>query len=180
MPAGARRDQAVDHLHRGQSNDCYWHGLFGGIYISHMRLATYERLIAAEDLADTALDAVRAAEQLDLDMDGRDEVRLAEPGQVVTVKPGEGAGISGWDLRAARHALGAVMRRRPEAYHETLRAHEAKASAGGAGADEPASGDGGVASIHDIVMVKEAGLADRLHYDDHERRSGLVRFLAPE
>ena len=27
-------------------------------------------------------------------------------------------------------------------------------------------------------MVKEAGLADRLHYDDHERRSGLVRFLA--
>jgi hypothetical protein len=36
-----------------------------------------------------------------------------------------------------------------------------------------------VTSIHDIVMVKEAGLADRLHYDDHERRSGLVRFLDP-
>ena len=35
------------------------------------------------------------------------------------------------------------------------------------------------ASIHDIVMVKEEGLAGRLHYDDHERRSGLVRFLAP-
>ena len=28
-------------------------------------------------------------------------------------------------------------------------------------------------------MVKEEGLAARLHYDDHERRSGLVRFLAP-
>ena len=34
-------------------------------------------------------------------------------------------------------------------------------------------------SIHDLVMVKEEGLADRLHYDDHERRLGLVRFLAP-
>ena len=29
-------------------------------------------------------------------------------------------------------------------------------------------------------MVKEAGLAARLFYDDHERRSGLVRFLAPD
>ena len=35
-----RATAAVDHLYRGQSNDCYWHGLFGGIYISHMRLAT--------------------------------------------------------------------------------------------------------------------------------------------
>jgi alpha-amylase len=29
-------------------------------------------------------------------------------------------------------------------------------------------------------MVKEEGLAGRIHYDDHERRSGLVRFLAPD
>ncbi|HVL53151.1 MAG TPA: alpha-amylase/4-alpha-glucanotransferase domain-containing protein, partial [Vitreimonas sp.] len=33
MPAGSTRERAMDHLHRGQSNDCYWHGLFGGIYI---------------------------------------------------------------------------------------------------------------------------------------------------
>ena len=44
---------ALDHLYQGQSNDCYWHGLFGGIYISHMRLATHEHLIAAEDNFDT-------------------------------------------------------------------------------------------------------------------------------
>jgi len=29
-------------------------------------------------------------------------------------------------------------------------------------------------------MVKEEGLARRLFYDDHERRSGLVRFLPPD
>ncbi len=179
MPAGPERDRAVDHLHRGQSNDCYWHGLFGGIYISHMRLATYEHLIAAEDLADDALGTVRAAELLDLDMDGHDEVRLAEAGQVVAVKPGEGGGIAAWDLRAARHALAAVMRRRPEAYHETLRAHDAAAADPGTAEGDGGGDGGGVTSIHDIVMVKEAGLSDRLHYDDHERRSGLVRFLAP-
>ena len=37
MPAGPDRDAALDQLYRGQSNDCYWHGLFGGIYIAHMR-----------------------------------------------------------------------------------------------------------------------------------------------
>jgi hypothetical protein len=179
MPDGPARTAALDHLHRGQSNDCYWHGLFGGIYISHMRLATCEHLIAAEDAADAALGTTRGAELLDLDMDGLDEVLLAEPGQVVAVKPAEGAGIGAWDLRAARHALGSVLRRRPEAYHATLLAHEAAGDGAVPEADGEAAGDG-VASIHEIVMVKEDGLADRLHYDDHERRSGLVRFLAPD
>jgi 4-alpha-glucanotransferase len=178
MPAGLDRETAVDHLYRGQSNDCYWHGLFGGIYISHMRLATYEHLIAAEDLADAAAGRLDAAEQLDLDMDGFEELRLAAPGQVVTVDLNEGAGIGSWDIRAARHAVNAVLRRRPEAYHETLRASEATAAADSAnGADE---GSAAPASIHDVVRVKEPGLVEKLRYDDHERRSGLTRFLRPD
>jgi alpha-amylase len=172
MASGPARDLATDHLYRGQSNDCYWHGLFGGIYISHMRLATYEHLIAAEDLADTTAGELVAAEQRDLDMDGQDDVRLAGPGQVVTVKVTSGAGIGGWDIRAVRHALGAVLRRRPEAYHETLRNHEANLAD-----TAPAADRGAPASIHDIVTTKEAGLADQLHYDPFERRSGLVRIL---
>ncbi|OGO52283.1 MAG: hypothetical protein A2Z32_09860 [Chloroflexi bacterium RBG_16_69_14] len=172
MAAGADRARALDHLYQGQSNDCYWHGLFGGIYIGHMRLATYEHLIAAEDLADRAADRLSAAECRDLDLDGQDDVRLAGPGQVVTVDLTEGAGIGSWDVRAVRHALCAVMRRRPEAYHETLRQHEA---AGPSTHDTPG---GAPASIHEIFMTKEPGLADQLHYDQFERRSGLVRFLA--
>jgi len=117
----------------------------------------------------------------DLDLDGLAEVLLADEGQVVAVKPGQGGGIGGWDVRAARHALAAALRRRPEAYHETLRAHDAAAASGGSSAGA-AGGEGGgdgdnPMSIHDIVMVKEEGLAARLFYDDHERRSGLVRFL---
>jgi alpha-amylase len=177
MSPGPLRDLATDHLYRGQSNDCYWHGLFGGIYISHMRLATYEHLIAAEDLADTAAGELMGAELSDLDMDGQDDVRLAGPGQVVTVDLTSGAGIGGWDIRPVRHALGAVLRRRPEAYHETLRDHEAKRAIAASGAQPEA---GAPASIHDLVTTKEAGLADQLHYDPFERRSGLVRLLASD
>ena len=184
MAPGPGRATALDHLFQGQSNDCYWHGLFGGIYISHMRLATYEHLIAAEDAADRAAredgtlpvpDGVRAA---DVDLDGIDEVILAAPGQLVVVKPSEGAGIGSWDVRAVRHALGAVLRRRPEASHETLVDHErALAERALAERGDDADPGAGVGSIHDRVATKESGLADLLHYDAYERRSGLVHVL---
>jgi alpha-amylase len=173
MPEGASREAALDHLYRGQSNDCYWHGLFGGVYIAHMRAATFDHLIAAEALADEALGGSDAAELSDTDMDGRDEVLLSNAGEVVVVDLDEGAGIGSWDVRAARHALTAVLRRRPEAYHDKLRLADAPASGA-------ASAKDGVSSIHEIVRVKEPGLSALLAYDGYERRSGLVRFLAPD
>jgi alpha-amylase len=174
MTGGDDRARALDHLYQGQSNDTYWHGLFGGIYISHMRLAIYEHLIAAADLAETAAGGLHVAELRDLDLDGHDEVRLAGPGQVVSIDLDEGGAICGWDLRAVRHNACAVLRRRPEAYHQKLRDHEAAGAAAGDGAASDAP-----TSIHEIFLVKEPGLAAMLHYDPYERCSGLVRFLAP-
>ena len=83
MPAGAAHDAALRELMQGQSNDCYWHGVFGGIYIAHMRLATYEHLIAAEDAADTAAraagEAVDGIALVDTDLDGLDEILVTSP-----------------------------------------------------------------------------------------------------
>ena len=163
MPDGAAKARALDHLYRGQSNDCYWHGLFGGIYISHMRLATFEHLIAAEDLADSAAAARPVATAVDTDLDGIDEALLAGHGQTVVVDLAEGGAIGSWDIRAVRHALAAVLRRRPEASHATLLQHAAVATA---------AAPSGTTSIHELIRVKEPGLADLLHYDAYERRSG--------
>ncbi len=200
MPDGPTVSRALDHLYQGQSNDCYWHGLFGGIYIVHMRMATLGHLIAAEDLADAAVATAAGgagsgggrpygARLTDTDLDAVDEVLATSPGQTVVVDLNDGAGISAWDLRASRVALGSVLRRRPEAYHARLVAHEqeaAEAAIGGAAGrstTDPAVGDGAPPpdeaprTIHDIVNVKEPGLAAFLHYDRHERRSGLVHLL---
>ena len=173
MPAGAARDEALTRLYQGQSNDVYWHGLFGGVYISHMRLTTWEHLIAAEDLAEGASGSRVSTELRDTDMDGVDEVRLADEGQVVVVDLAEGAGIGSWDIRPVRHALAAVMRRRPEAYHERLRALAKKDS----GHTRRGRADDAPVSIHDTVKTKEPGLSDLLLYDTHERRSALMRVL---
>src|SRR4029078_2206461 len=117
MAPGLRRELAVDPLLAGQSNDPYWHGLFGGIYLPDLRLANHANLVAAEDLA-LGGGAGETGVELDLDLDGRPEILLANAGEFVTIKPDEGAGIGRWDVRAARLALGAAARRRPEAYHE--------------------------------------------------------------
>jgi len=176
-------DLATAELLQGQSNDCYWHGVFGGIYITHMRLATCQHLIAAEDHADTFSRAVGTAvdgiTRLDTNLDGVAEILVSSPGQLVVVDPAEGGGIGTWDVRAVRHALASVMRRRPEAYHARLIEAEARVAdpAVGGAADEPAGGS--VPSIHDVVRSREPGLAARLHYDAYERRLGLVHLYAP-
>ncbi len=169
--AAGQLARIADHLYQGQSNDCYWHGLFGGIYLSHMRLATLEHLIAAEDAADRAVGASGVTvEAVDLDIDGYDELLVTTPGQVVAIKPGEGGGIGSWDARAVRHALASVMRRRPEAYHDTLRAADSGE------VEEQEAGEGAV-SIHDLIKVNEPGISKRLWYDAYERRSGLLHLL---
>jgi alpha-amylase len=197
MADGPIAARALDHLYQGQSNDCYWHGLFGGIYIVHMRMATLGHLIAAEDLADATAAAAGAAtgahrygaRLVDTDLDAIDEVLVTAPGQTVVVDMAEGAGISSWDLRASRVALGSVMRRRPEAYHKRLVAHESatevdalgEAAVGGGAADGAAVGGGAAdapKTIHDVITTKEPGLAALLRYDRHERRSGLIHLLA--
>ncbi|MGA3056468.1 MAG: alpha-amylase/4-alpha-glucanotransferase domain-containing protein [Candidatus Limnocylindrales bacterium] len=197
MAAGATRERVIDHLYQGQSNDCYWHGLFGGIYIVHMRMATLAHLIAAEDLADAAEAATGGepygARLIDTDLDAIDEALVTSPGQTVVVDLADGAAISSWDLRASRVALASVLRRRPEAYHARLVAHEraAQEEALGAGAGGSAATDGSAAdapaadgstgdapkTIHDTVAIREDGLAALLHYDRHERRSGMIHLL---
>jgi 4-alpha-glucanotransferase len=168
MAAGPEREQALEHLYRGQSNDCYWHGLFGGVYLVHMRMATLAELIAAEDLA---LGERALSGTADYDLDGLDEVAIGTPGQTVLVDLAEGGAIGSWDLRASRVALASVLRRRPEAYHEKLRQLEAASTGKKAKTLSP----------HEQMQLKESGLSKFLVYDRDERRSGLVRlFVAGE
>ena len=41
-------DHARRELYRAQCNCCYWHGLFGGLYLNYLRDAVYRHLIEAE------------------------------------------------------------------------------------------------------------------------------------
>ena len=47
MPPGADKTRALDELWSGEGNCPYWHGVFGGVYLPHIRGAAFSHLIAA-------------------------------------------------------------------------------------------------------------------------------------
>ncbi len=175
MRPGVRRDAALDHLWQAQCNCPYWHGVFGGIYLGHVRAANYSHLIAAERLADRGRRPRRWVEARleDLDADGRPEVLVSSDAQVLTVDPAEGGSVVAWDAREAGVNLVNVMTRRAEGYHEVLRRALARGEA-------VLSSGGDVETIHTSrVRVKEWGLDRHLVTDWYRRSSFLDHFLEP-
>jgi 4-alpha-glucanotransferase len=158
--------EAQDHLYRGQCNCPYWHGAFGGIYLPHLRHANYRELIAADNLLETLERGngqwVEATSD-DYNLDQRTEVRLASDQFAAYVAPARGGMLYELDVRCARQNLLAGIQRRPEAYHRKVR----RGSTG-------STSD--VASIHDRVVFKQAGLEQRLQYDVFPRKSFLEHF----
>ena len=162
-------------LYRGQCNCPYWHGLFGGLYLPHLRHAVYRQLVEAGALADEAVHGVDGArlELRDLDGDLRDEVALEAEGLVAWVDPEDGGQLLVLDDRRRRVSLGHVLTRRPETYHRDLLAAAEASEKGDGGGDAD-----GPKSIHDTHRSKVPDLKRRLVYDDHARRI-LVDHLLP-
>ncbi|MGH2461109.1 MAG: alpha-amylase/4-alpha-glucanotransferase domain-containing protein [Chloroflexota bacterium] len=165
---------ALDELWQGQCNCPYWHGVFGGVYMTDVRAAIFHHLIRAEARAHQLAhgqDPWIAHETLDFDCDSRDEI-LVDSGQAsYYLAPESGGTLFEWDLAGPAHNLISTMTRRPEAYHATLR-HAAEV------ADEP-DDSGQTKTIHDLVRLKEKGLEKRLDYDWYRRACLIDHFLRP-
>jgi len=130
-------------LHLAQANDAYWHGLFGGIYLPHLRRAVWSALVELEALLDEAGSRDRPA--IDLDFDGCDEFFLGnEVLQAVIRDDGLGA-VHELDAYALFHNFGDTLARRPEHYYRKIRDHRASQS--------EHHGEG-IASAHDRVNFR--------------------------
>ncbi|MEK6620553.1 MAG: alpha-amylase/4-alpha-glucanotransferase domain-containing protein [Chloroflexota bacterium] len=149
--------QAQQNLWRAQTNDVYWHGVFGGLYLPHLRADAYSSLLKAERLL--AERRVAAGEQRDYDIDGNDEYLFRGNAGAVFVHI-EGGSIIEWDIYASATNLIDTLARRPEASHEQLRrAEKAGKLLVGKAAEK------GSKSIHEAVRAKERGLVKLLEYD---------------
>jgi 4-alpha-glucanotransferase len=111
-------DEARRAIGRAQCNDAYWHGIFGGLYLPHLRNAVWEQLAIAERW-------LRASEGLtyevrDLDGDGYDEVWIHSAACSVVVAPSRGGAVEDLTLFGPARNFAAALTRRREAYHEPL------------------------------------------------------------
>jgi len=154
-------EAARDALFRAQSNDVYWHGVFGGLYLNHLREAAYKDLLAAERAADAVLHAGQSAwaeaVEGDLDCDGGRELLLKTARVTLLAHAHDGGAVTEISLPARGVALGHVLTRREEGYHDRFR-------------DAVAARDGS-RSIHDAVVLKDPSVSGKLGADPWQRAS---------
>jgi len=153
---------------RAQCNDPYWHGVFGGLYLRHLRNAIWASLAEAERLlrAGEAL----AWERRDVDGDGREEVLVHSDMFSALVEPHRGGRLAELTHFASGINLADVLTRRREGYHRT--------SVEGADVAAHETPDDAMPSIHEL----EEGLKlDRLPPVDLDVRAvGVARVLAAD
>jgi len=150
---------AAIELYQGQCNDPYWHGVFGGLYLPHLREAAYRHLLEAEKI----LPLQQGWERLDYDFDGREELFYRGDKFNLLLKPSYGGSLVELDYNALSRNLSDVLSRREESYHR----HK-----------EQGHGEG--KSIHDLTKSLPPQAAFLLKYDWHPRYSLLDHFLHPQ
>lgn len=165
-PADPRLLAGQDALWRAQCNDAYWHGIFGGVYLPHLRRAVRTALLAAEEALEEPGSPEVQVEEGDLDGDGAEEVAIRTDRLSLLLRPAAGGTLTELAYRPLRFDLADVLTRRPETAHRRLLRAPADA------------GDGAVRTIHERWLVKEAGLERLLAYDRF-RRASLQDFLLP-
>ncbi len=152
--------EATRELYRGQGNDPYWHGVFGGLYLPHLREEAYGHLLKAE----ARCPAASGWRSVDYDLDGRTEFVFRDDRFGLLVKPGISGGLDEIDYYPLFRNLSDVLSRRAETYHLT------------AGA-ETGPGPEGEKSIHEISKPLPPGVAHLIKPDRRPRRSAMDRFF---
>jgi hypothetical protein len=145
-PAAARRA-----IGRAQCNDAYWHGVFGGLYLPHLRAAVWHNLAKAEQ--ELRRNETLTYETIDLDGDGWPEIWIHSAAFSALVSPHRGAAVEEYTVFALGVNYADVLTRRREAYHEA--------------ALPPIDADDRVLFV-DRLLPADLSLE---HYSDGERRT---------
>ncbi|MGH7655897.1 MAG: alpha-amylase/4-alpha-glucanotransferase domain-containing protein [Gemmatimonadaceae bacterium] len=158
-PPAARRAIA-----RGQCNDALWHGVFGGLYLPHLREALWRQLAIAEGALREG-DALEA-ELVDFDADGSEEVWIHSSRYSAIVAPARGGAMIEFTDFETGFNYADTLTRRIESYH-LPRAHQT-------GEQPPHEG---TPSIHEL----EASLVvERPPTDLDDRAIGVARVISGE
>jgi len=156
--------EASGELYEGQCNCSYWHGIFGGLYLPHLRMAIYSHLIKAEKLVDKFSDSFYFKES-DFLIDGSKALVIKNKRVGIYINVSRGGSVFELDSKTKEINFLGIISRRPELYHDKIK-------------DMDASSNGGqVQTIHEITRLKEDGLGAFLNYDSYRRGSFIEHFF---
>lgn len=162
----AKVSKARDYLYRAQANDAYWHGVFGGLYLNHLRYSVFSNLINAENVLEEL--SFQEKNTSDIDYDGRPE-SIIKNKQYKLIFSKTGGACLEWDLRTRAINIANVLRRREEPYHEVIFKKK----------DEPqdtGTDSGNTQSIHEEKKIKDKDIKEYVVYDRY-RKGCFTDFL---
>lgn len=167
--------EASDELFQGQCNCAYWHGIFGGLYLKHLRNAVYNHLLKAEKIADSDSNSQKEwikVEEIDFDLDGNDEILISSDSLNVYFNKNYGGSIFELDFKDKCINLLDTLSRRKENYHTQIEKFHRNSK------ELHQNNDKDTKSIHDLPLEFSREDIDKaLKYDWYRRVSLLDHFF---
>jgi len=160
-------NEAQEPLWRSQCNCAYWHGVFGGLYLGHLRRAVQENLIKTHEILIKKSKKNMGFISQDIDKDGNNEIIVFSRSMCVGISPAMGGGIFDISHFPTRFNLTDTLTRRLEAYHYNIKNRENNENSH---SDE-------IASIHDIKETGIENIEELLIFDPYPRISLLDHFF---
>ena len=163
-------DEARMYIWRAQCNCAYWHGVFGGLYLGHLRRAVHENLIRAQECIMKKSGKDISVFKDDIDKDGYNEILVWTREMSMAIAPKKGGGIFELCSFSSGLNLSDTLARRCEAYHYEL----CNIKQGDIGKERDKDG---IPSIHDISHQSGEDLTKLIVYDKYDKISLLDHFL---
>jgi 4-alpha-glucanotransferase/alpha-amylase len=160
LPKKQQTQLMQQKLYESQANDAYWHGLFGGLYLPHLRRAIYNGLIKLEALLDACTPRPAYFTE-DTDLDGVAEAYLQNGVLQAILKLDSFASICELDAYQLKHNFGDTLRCQVEHYYRRIQPNEHHHSS-----DHAVNG---IASAHDRISYKHEINETDIVADDHPR-----------
>ncbi|MFH1479572.1 MAG: alpha-amylase/4-alpha-glucanotransferase domain-containing protein [Candidatus Omnitrophota bacterium] len=116
--------KAKTELYKSQCNCGYWHGVFGGIYLNHLRTAIYEHLIKSDTICDEIIyknDPRKIdIKKVDFYKNKKDVAILEDNDFFIVVDPEKGGVVRELDYKKRSVNLINTMSRYKEPYHKKI------------------------------------------------------------
>lgn len=150
-----------ESLYALQTNDVFWHGVFGGIYLPNLRDNAYRYLMECENMRYG--DEI-SLESSDRDLNGFEEVKWVGKGIIARFDSRYGGQLVELCDRSKLFNFQNVLTRRKEAYHEKI--FGSGASTNGAKPEEE-----GISTIHNAAHRADGAIREALVYDWYIKNS---------
>ncbi len=160
--------KALDALYKLQTNDVFWHGIFGGIYLPNLRDNAYRYLLEIESFR--AKKEI-GTQRLDIDKDGYDELKVLTKNLSAVFSSRFGGQMMEFGSFDTLFNWQNTLMRRQESYHMKL-LHVKD--------DRTDLHKDDIDTIHSDTVVLDEALRSELIYDWHPKYSFIDHFSRDE